>query len=69
MLSYDLGFMPRRLLRDGVSDRVMRVINRFASAYRRLTKAVPSALLTAVAKRTGEDYQSRIWIAWGWAEA
>src|SRR6516225_6576904 len=52
--------MPRRHPARRVSDRVMRVINRFASAYRRLTKAVPSALLTAVAKRTGEITQSRI---------
>ena len=52
-------------LRDGVSDRVMRVIDRFAGAYRRLTKAVPSALLTAVAKRTGEITQSRIGVAVG----
>jgi hypothetical protein len=31
MLSYDLGFMPRDSLRDGVSDRVMREMCRFAS--------------------------------------
>ena len=57
--------MPRRHPARRVSDRVMRVINRFASAYRRLTKAVPSALLTAVAKRTGEITQSRIGVAVG----
>jgi hypothetical protein len=38
-----------------VSDRVVRDCCAAArTAYRRLTKAVPSALLTAVAKRTGD---------------
>src|SRR5262249_38635132 len=37
----------------GVSDRGMRVINRFASAYRRGLRPYLARCLTAIAKRTG----------------
>ena len=57
MLSYDLGFMPHRLLRDGVSDRVMREMCRFAKAYRRVSQSRICTTVLLPAQK----------IAWGWA--